>query len=195
MAEEKGLQSGGTTPILSFSQHICTGPIHAEDMQRAQPLRSFCHRGMRNAVLEAEGTSGQKGGEGFSPNMGHLQKSMGRPTLTVGMEGHTKENWASIKGLGFMGNCKYFDYHCSGYTTGGKADKRGPDCLVLCTLCWVVWILSVGSGNDLRFLIRGVARSDLDFSKIVPLGNWRINWGVEGRLKLKAGKLVWKLLQ
>lgn len=92
MAEEKGLQSGGTTPILSFSQHICTGPIHAEDMQRAQPLRSFCHRGMRNAVLEAEGTSGQKGGEGFSPNMGHLQKSMGRPTLTVGMEGHTKEN-------------------------------------------------------------------------------------------------------
>lgn len=78
---------------------------------------------------------------------------------------------------------------------GGEADKWGSHCMVLCTLCSVVWILSVGSGNDLRFLIRAAARSDPDFSKIVLLGSWRINWGVEGRLKLQAGKLVGKLLQ
>lgn len=36
---------------------------------------------------------------------------------------------------------------------GGKADKLGSDCNVLCTLCSVLWILSVGPRNDLKFLL------------------------------------------
>lgn len=65
--------------------------LHAGDLERDRPLRSSCHRGMRNAFMGTKRTSDQKVREGFSQKMGHQRKSKGHPSLTAGVERQAKE--------------------------------------------------------------------------------------------------------